>query len=124
MFTLQLFFALLIGHAAIDFNQQEFVALYKSHKKKCPHVHETVWGWNLTGHTLPHAGAVWLITGNFALALTEFVAHTAIDYGKNEGYYNFHVDQLLHILCKLAYVLIIASGITAADPFFISHFQR
>ncbi len=123
MFEIQLLFALLIGHTFIDFNQYEFIAIYKSHKKKFEHIPETIWGWNLTGHTLPHAGVVWLITGNFALALIEFVLHTAIDYGKNDGRFGFHTDQILHILCKLVYVALITLGIAEADPFFISYLK-
>ena len=55
-----------------------------------------------------HAGAVWAITGSFMIGIAELVLHWIIDYIKCEGITNIHTDQLLHILCRVGYVIAIA----------------
>jgi hypothetical protein len=37
--------------------------------------------------------------------LPEAMAHAWIDFGKNDGWYGFHLDQLMHVLCKLIWLL-------------------
>jgi hypothetical protein len=41
------------------------------------------------------------------LGLFETVAHWVIDFGKSEGWYGFHLDQILHVVCKIAWAYII-----------------
>jgi hypothetical protein len=40
-------------------------------------------------------------TGSSVLGIAEAVAHGAIDWCKNEGWFDFRVDQGLHALCKV-----------------------
>lgn len=109
-----LFFALLIGHVMGDYPlQTEFMAIGKNHRRPLSGMAaETrgVWVHCLTAHALVHAGAVWMITGSMTLALIEAGLHWVIDFAKSAGLTNLHVDQILHILCKVGYVWAIHVG--------------
>ncbi len=107
-----LLFALVIGHALADYPLQgKFLAIRKNrHIKPLEYgadVPPNIWVYCLSAHSLVHAGAVWLITGSAALGFAEFVLHWAIDFAKCEKWTNFHQDQGLHLLSKLAYVLLL-----------------
>lgn len=112
-----LFFAFLIGHAMADFPLQgDFVSRFKNRHWPKPEdpkldIPDSVWLYCLTSHSLIHGGFVWAITANPALGAIEVVTHWLIDFMKGEGVTNFHSDQILHILCKLAYVGLIWSGV-------------
>lgn len=98
-------FLLFAGHALADFAlQNEFVANMKSHKSGV-----NWWGWVMFSHGLIHGGVVCLITGSWKLGMIETLAHCAIDYGKCDGQYGFHVDQYLHFLCKFIYFIVLVS---------------
>ena len=45
----------------------------------------------------------------FGMTLGQFLFHWALDYAKCEGWTNFHVDQLAHVLCKIGYVVYLSS---------------
>ena len=99
-------FALLIGHALADYPLQgDFIANFKSYKTKLGK--ETVWPYVLGSHCLIHAGFVWVITGSMMLAVFELAAHFVIDMLKCGGKTNFHIDQWLHVLCKVVWVIIL-----------------
>ena len=107
-----LLFALIIGHALADYPLQgKFLAIRKNrHIKPLEYgadVPATIWVYCLSAHSLVHAGAVWVITGSAALGFAEFVLHWAIDFAKCEKWTTFHQDQGLHLLSKLAYVLLL-----------------
>jgi Protein of unknown function (DUF3307) len=110
MNTLSLFSLLIAGHALADFPLQgDTTAVNKNRHAKTElqkHVHFQYW---LGSHSIIHGAAVGLITGNVYLGMAEAVAHAVIDFGKCEKWYNIHVDQLLHVLCKVAWVLITLS---------------
>ncbi|BCU75423.1 DUF3307 domain-containing protein [Luteolibacter sp. LG18] len=114
-------FALLIGHALADYPLQgAFLAKAKDrHSDSGAMFAESVapkglWIHALTAHSLVHAGAVWLVTGSVLLALVELVLHWIIDFAKCEGWTGFTADQLLHVLCKIGYATVIATGYVAA----------
>ena len=75
------------------------------------------WYYWLTAHALLHGAAVGVILRwmNFdwtvvaAVATAETVIHWFIDYGKCEKWYSLHVDQALHIVCKIAWWALVAS---------------
>ncbi len=105
-----LFFELLLGHALADFVlQSDTMATSKSR-----HFRSAVdrgngfppWYYWLAAHSLIHGGVVYLVTGSWALGLAEIVLHTVIDFAKCEHKINFHQDQALHVLCKVAYCFI------------------
>lgn len=113
---IELFFKLLIGHAFADFAlQNDYVAKFKQRYHPTPPPtgqyippllqYNPHWFWVLGAHALMHGGVVWIITGRVEFALTEVVAHAWIDFSKCEGKINYHVDQFLHVVCKVLYCL-------------------
>lgn len=102
-------FAMIIGHAVADYPMQgKFLAIRKNrHIKPLEYgadVPGAIWVYCLSAHSLVHAGAVWLITGNPIFGFIEFVLHWIIDFAKCEKWTTFHQDQGLHLLSKIAYV--------------------
>ncbi len=106
---LSLFIALLAGHALCDFSlQTDFMA-----KAKNRHTESLVlmWPYALCSHAAIHGLVVTIATGSQALGIAETIAHAAVDFGKNEGWFGFHFDQALHVFCKAAWVACVYKGI-------------
>lgn len=100
-----LFFAFLVIHTLADFPLQgDYLA---RQKVRSTATCTTDWLIALTAHSIIHAGGVWLVTGSLGLGLAELVLHWLIDLAKGEGKFGVVVDQSLHLLCKLAYVVIL-----------------
>jgi hypothetical protein len=111
-----LFFWLFVGHSIADYGLQ--TDWLEKHKQRSawsalPGVQRFSWVIPLTAHSAIHAGAVVFATGSIALGLAELGAHWLIDLAKGEGWFGFITDQLLHVLCKVAWVaiLFITSGV-------------
>lgn len=99
-------FWLLVGHALADYPLQgDFLA--KAKNRAAP-IDGVPWGQALAAHALIHAGFVVAVTGSLWLGLAEFVAHAIIDDAKCRGRIGFNSDQLLHVMCKVAWVAIAA----------------
>ncbi len=116
--ALLLFFAMIIGHAIADYPMQgAFLAKAKDRYSDSgqlfgeSHPPKGLWIHALTAHSLVHAGAIWLITGSPLLAAIETLLHWFIDFAKCEGWTSFTIDQLLHIVCKAIYAIILSFGI-------------
>lgn len=107
------FFAMVIGHAFGDFGLQNgFVSSAKNRHSDLSRFFPEgpplgVSGITLLAHALIHAGLVWLITGYVVLAVAEFVLHTVIDWAKGEGWFDFAIDQALHIACKVIFAVLL-----------------
>lgn len=104
-----LLFALIIGHALADYPLQgKFLAIRKNrHIKSIDYTGDSppqLWVYCLSAHSLVHAGTVWIVTGSAFFGFVEFVLHWLIDFAKCEKWTNFHQDQSLHLISKLAYV--------------------
>ena len=101
-------FLFLVGHAVCDFVLQgDVMGSAKNRRKALTSVHGPdfpPWYYWLGAHALTHGGAVFLITGLWQLGAIETVLHAVIDHSKCEGRIGFHLDQGLHLVCKLAYV--------------------
>ena len=69
------------------------------------------WVIPLTAHSLVQAGGVWIVSGSPLLAAVEFCVHWFIDLAKGENKFGYTTDQILHLLCKLAYTFVIAYGL-------------
>ena len=105
---------LLVGHAVADFSlQTDSMAKGKNRNRPVDmsvvppgQKYTPSWFYWLTTHALIHGGAVCLITGDCRLGMAETVAHWVIDFGKCENFFGIHIDQTLHVVCKLAWVYI------------------
>lgn len=107
MSVFMIFFLLIAAHAAFDYALQgDTVAVNKNPNANTPLQKHVPWYYWLGSHALMHGGAVALITGSAWLGLAEAVAHCAIDYGKCLGKYSIHIDQLLHLVCKIVWLLV------------------
>ena len=107
MAIIELFYQLLVGHALADFVlQQEAMGAGKNRHNEI-HARKgyqfPAWYYWLTAHSLIHGGVVYLVTGSLELSAIETVLHWVIDFAKCEEWINFHQDQALHIICKIAY---------------------
>ena len=109
------FFWLLVGHAVADYPLQgDFLTKAKNRATPIPGV---PWIHGLLPHAMMHAGAVALVTGSVWLGVAEFVVHCLIDDAKCTGRFgapgarSFHVDQALHVACKVAWAILAAHGI-------------
>lgn len=108
--------ALTLGHCVADFPlQTEWIAKYKNWRNASPpptgQRQQVVWPYVLTAHAGTHAAAVWIVTGSPALALCEWVAHWIIDALKCGNKTDIHLDQGLHVACKIAWASLYMAGI-------------
>jgi hypothetical protein len=105
------FVLLLMGHALADFSlQNEWMAKHKNRHIGPSYippgqVKQTTWPYVLSAHALIHGLMVALITGNPLLGAAETVCHWIIDFGKCESWYGIHLDQSMHVLCKVAWAV-------------------
>lgn len=105
---------MLCGHALMDFPlQSDFIA-----KGKCPKASPQFvpWYYVMASHALVHGLAVTaaislalgrLAPGAVLAGIFESALHFAIDVLKCENCTNIHVDQALHVLCKLVWAFAI-----------------
>lgn len=104
---IETFFKLLIGHAVADFWAQSAEMRHAKGWKNAVEANGVkIWPYALTAHALIHAGAVWIITGNPWLGAAEFFWHWMIDYGRCSHWYHTHVDQSLHVGCKVMWTVL------------------
>lgn len=100
-----LLFWLLVGHAVADYPLQgDFLSKAKNFRNPIPGF---PWWIALSAHAMIHAGAVALVTDNYGLAFMEFIVHFMIDMLKCNGSTDVIDDQLLHVICKIAWTLAI-----------------
>lgn len=107
MTWLMLGFLLIAAHAAFDYALQgDTVAINKNPHKPGPLTHIVPWYYWMGSHALMHGAAVALLTNCVWLGIAETLAHFTIDVGKCFNKYSIHGDQLLHLVCKVVWVLI------------------
>ncbi len=116
-------FFLLAGHALMDFAlQPEPMAVCKCRKSGHPLLASVPWFYWLASHCLVHGAAVAAVMMAFhvdpataiGFGLVETVVHWFVDLGKCEGWFNIHVDQGLHVTCKVFWWLLVTNGVSAA----------
>lgn len=96
---------LFAGHALADYPLQgDFLAKAKNRFAPIPGV---PWVYGLLPHAAIHGACVGLITGSLTLGVAEFVVHCIIDDAKCAGRFGFHVDQMLHLICKILWVALL-----------------
>lgn len=102
MTPITMLLALLVAHALADYPLQgDFLAKAKNRTAPIPGV---PWYQAMGAHCLIHGGAVALITGIWWLGVAEFVAHWITDDLKCRGRLTFDQDQIVHWICKAAWV--------------------
>ncbi len=116
MHWLETFFALICGHALADFVLQPPAMSQGKIRKRLadtslPNGSHSAqlpsWQYWLTAHSLVHGGIVFLITGSLLLGLVETAIHWFIDFCKCEGWIKLRTDQLLHLVSKVFYLLVL-----------------
>lgn len=103
-----LFCYLVVAHLLCDFPLQgDFLARAKNHRNPLPGV---PWFTCLLVHAGIQAAGVYFVTRSLPCAAGELVCHVLIDYAKSENLFGFNFDQACHILCKLAWVAMVATS--------------
>ena len=104
MESLNLLILLALAHFVCDFVlQSDRMAV-----EKIPGRDETLhWSWWLGSHASTHGLAVALLTGVPLLGLLETLLHAIIDWLKIRYRFTLSLDQSLHLLCKLIWVLLL-----------------
>lgn len=98
---------LLFAHALADYPLQgDFLSRAKNKFAPIPGV---PWFQAMGAHVMIHAGFVYLITGNVAVAVAEMVIHGLTDHNKCAGRIGFNADQAIHISCKVLWAAIAGS---------------
>jgi hypothetical protein len=114
MGAFQLFGALMVAHVVCDYPLQgDFLAKAKNRAVPIPGF---PWWQGLGAHALMHAGAVAWLTGVWWLGAAEFVAHAVTDDAKCMGRLSLNQDQLIHAICKGAWVLIVVLLLNGPRP--------
>jgi hypothetical protein len=104
---------LVAAHFLCDYLfQTESIALGKNRllAKARFGVHWLYW---MTTHAVTHSVGVYIVTGSLVASVFEFIAHFIIDVAKCEGYIGLHLDQALHMACK---VIILVWLVSANQP--------
>lgn len=107
----ELFIKYLMGHALCDFAlQSDVMAKFKNWNNKPDNIPNgqklvSVWQYWMASHALIHGGVVYLISGSIWLGAIETVLHFGIDCAKCKNWTNPHQDQLLHVICKMMYLI-------------------
>ena len=107
-----IFIELLMGHAVADCALQSDSMARGKNRNRVPlnipsgQKRQIAWPYFLTSHALIHGASVFVITGSIWLGISETIAHWFIDFGKCENWYGIHLDQSLHIGCKLLWIFL------------------
>jgi len=115
MNSLATLFLLIFGHSMAETALQPATMEYRKNRRnpidmsRVPKGQKPInmWPYFLTHHAIIHGGMVYIATRRTDLALAETIVHWTIDFYKTGGKFSPHVDQSLHILCKIIYVLIL-----------------
>ena len=104
MESLNLLILLVLAHFVCDFVlQSDRMAV-----EKIPGRDDTLhWGWWLGSHAAIHGLAVALLTDVPLLGVMETLLHAMIDGLKSRFGFTLALDQSLHLLCKLVWVLLL-----------------
>ena len=98
--------ALVAGHALADYPLQgDFLAKAKNRSNP---IHGVPWWQALGAHSAIHGGFVALVTGLWWLALAEAAVHWLTDDAKCRGRISYNADQAIHLLCKVAWLVVAA----------------
>lgn len=108
---LEIFLTLIAGHLVADYPLQGDAIATGKNRNIDPAKFGVPWFYWMASHAATHAMFVGYVTCSFQAAVCEFFAHFLIDFGKCEKKYGIHVDQFLHVLCKLVIVICCFKGV-------------
>ena len=110
MYFLELLLMLIGSHFICDYVLQTDAIATGKNRLLDPAKFGVNWYYWMTSHAVTHGFGVGLITGSVWLGFLEFVLHWLIDTGKCEKLYGLHVDQALHLTCKVWIIYICMSA--------------
>lgn len=112
MATIELLALLIAAHMLADYPLQgDFLARGKNRTAPIPGI---PWQHPMAAHCTIHGGLVGIITGSLWLGLAETVAHWLTDDAKCRGKISYHMDQSIHIGCKVVWVaILLVAGVAA-----------
>lgn len=97
-------FLLVVGHSLADYPLQgEFLS---NGKNRYTTLGKVFWPHALFAHSAIHGGFVAVITGYWWLGVCELISHAVIDWLKCENKISLWVDQLMHYLFKVLWLII------------------
>lgn len=100
---MMLLIALIGAHCFLDYaGQGDFMAKAKNPASPIPGV---PWIPVMAAHCAMHGAAVALLTGVWWLFFSEALAHFVTDVAKCQGKLSFAADQIIHIGCKIIWVI-------------------
>ena len=102
---LNVMLGMVAGHFIADYVFQTDAIATGKNRHLDPAKFGVNWWYWMTAHSITHGLAVYFVTGSVGFGLAETVAHWFIDFGKCEKRYGLHVDQGLHILCKVMWAI-------------------
>ncbi len=101
----EMFLLLAACHFLADYPLQgDFLAKGKNRTNPIPGI--AFWH-PLTAHAAIHGGFVGVITGSAIIGVAEAIIHWITDDAKCRGWISYNTDQAIHILCKVAWALIV-----------------
>ncbi len=96
------------AHFAADYCfQPADVAREKNHNSTTELQKIVPWYYWLMSHCCTHGLAMYLVTGSVLICFMETVVHFAIDFAKCDGKTSLQTDQILHVLCKVCWCVIL-----------------
>jgi hypothetical protein len=96
---------LIFAHFLFDYPlQADFLAKGKNPVNPLPNI---PWYHCMIAHAFMHAAAVYFITNRLLFGFVEFVIHFVVDVEKCKGTIDYTQDQLLHILFKISYAILL-----------------
>jgi len=117
---LECMFWLIAGHAVADFAlQTRWMTVAKNQHSSLNLEAEVVWPIALSAHGLIHGAAVALVTGSTLLGVLEAGSHVVIDYAKSDGRFGLYADQILHVLCKVIWLILLSTGAVIQNQRFL-----
>lgn len=97
-----MFWYLIAGHFIVDYPLQGDTTAREKNRHSITDLQKCVpWFYWMFAHSIMHGLIVNIVTGSFLCGALETIFHFMIDFGKCEKWFNIHVDQALHISCKI-----------------------
>jgi len=112
MIMLELIARIFFAHAIADYAlQNNRLNRWKNVNEAIPVIEKPTWVFALTAHAMTNGAVLYLMTGNITLGIVETILHWFIDLFRCNEIYSFHVDQALHLITKIVYIVLLILGV-------------